>query len=76
MTFRPGQPLRKNRTVYVPEKQLTDPDWVGIDSHPIRLARSACFENSDMTCATCHDAHTPASETTTEEYNTTCRSCH
>lgn len=76
MTFRPGQPLRSNRTVYVPKKQLTDPDWVGIDSHPIRLARSACFEDSEMTCSTCHDAHTPASATTTEEYNTTCRSCH
>jgi Tfp pilus assembly protein PilF len=75
-TFRPGEPLRANRTVYVPGKQLEDPDWVGIDSHPIRLARSACFENSGMTCATCHDAHEPASATTTAEYNTTCKSCH
>jgi Tfp pilus assembly protein PilF len=29
-----------------------------------------------MTCATCHDAHEPASATTTAEYNTTCKSCH
>jgi tetratricopeptide (TPR) repeat protein len=75
-TFRPGQSLRENRTVYVPDKQLEDPDWVGIDSHPIRLARSACFKSSDMTCATCHDAHEPAAATTTAEYNTTCQSCH
>lgn len=75
-TFRPGEPLRENRTVYVPDKQLKDPNWVGIDSHPIRLARSGCFENSDMTCATCHDAHEPAAATTTAEYNTTCKSCH
>jgi Tfp pilus assembly protein PilF len=75
-TFRPGEPLRENRTVYVPDKQLEDPDWVGIDSHPIRLARSACFKSSDMTCATCHDAHEPAAATTTAEYNTTCQSCH
>jgi len=75
-TFRPGEPLRENRTVYVPDKQLEDPDWVGIDSHPVRLARSACFENSGMTCATCHDAHEPAAATTTAEYNTTCKSCH
>ena len=75
-TFRPGEPLRANRTVYVPQKQLEDPNWVGIDSHPIRLARSACFESSAMTCSTCHDAHEPASATTTAEYNTTCRSCH
>ncbi|MEF8940208.1 MAG: tetratricopeptide repeat protein, partial [Salinivenus sp.] len=75
-TFRPGEPLRENRTVYVPDKQLKDPNWVGIDSHPIRLARSGCFENSDMTCATCHDAHEPAAATTTAEYNATCTSCH
>jgi predicted CXXCH cytochrome family protein len=76
MSFRPGESLRENRTVYVPKKQLRDPDWVGIDSHPIRLARSACFENSDMTCSTCHDPHQPAAATTTESYNQTCRSCH
>ncbi|MFB6232137.1 MAG: tetratricopeptide repeat protein [Salinibacter sp.] len=75
-SFRPGEPLSTNRTVYVPEKQLEDPDWVGIDSHPIRLARSACFENSNMTCSTCHEPHQPAATTTTKEYNSTCRSCH
>jgi len=62
--------------VYVPDKQLTDPDWVGIDSHPIRLARSACFKESAMTCTTCHDPHTPADAFTDADYNQTCQSCH
>jgi len=75
-TFRPGEPLRANRTVYVPDNQLEDPDWMGIDSHPIRLARSACFEQSSMTCTTCHNAHTSASSQSTASYNNTCRSCH
>lgn len=75
-TFRPGQFLRTNRTVLVPDKQLTDPEWVGIDSHPIRLARSACFQQSTMTCTTCHAPHTPADELTTNDYDATCRGCH
>lgn len=75
-TFRPGQLLRTNRAVFVPKKQITDPEWVGIDSHPIRLARSACFKNSDMTCVTCHDSHTPADQIPMAEYNATCQSCH
>ena len=75
-TFRPGQFLHTNRTVLVPDKQLEDPDWVGIDSHPIRLARSACFKQSAMTCTTCHDAHVPADELTTADYDATCQGCH
>ena len=75
-TFRPGQFLHSNRTVLVPEKQLTDPEWVGIDSHPIRLARSACFKNSRMTCTTCHDPHTPADELTANDYDASCQGCH
>ena len=75
-TFRPGQFLHTNRTVLVPDKQLTDPDWVGIDSHPIRLARSACFKQSAMTCSTCHDAHVPADELTMADYDASCQGCH
>ena len=75
-TFRPGQFLHTNRTVLVPDKQLTDPDWVGIDSHPIRLARSACFKQSAMTCTTCHDAHVPADELTMDDYDASCQGCH
>jgi len=75
-TFRPGQFLHTNRTVLVPDKQLTDPDWVGIDSHPIRLARSACFKASSMTCTTCHDAHVPADELTATAYDAACQGCH
>ena len=75
-TYEAGEPLHANRTVYVPDKQLTDPDWVGIDSHPIRLARSACFQESAMTCTTCHDPHTPADAFADADYNQTCQSCH
>ena len=75
-TFRPGQELAENRTVYVPEEHLEDPDWVGIDSHPLRLARSACYQETEMTCSTCHDPHKPASLLPENHYNDTCLSCH
>lgn len=75
-TFRPGMALTDNRAVFVPELQLEDPDWVGIDSHPIRLARSACFEATEMTCLTCHVAHTPGDELPSDHYVQQCLTCH
>lgn len=75
-TFRPGEPLARNRTVFVPRQQLTDPDWVGIDSHPLRLARSACYRESEMTCTTCHDPHQPAELLPEEHYRQACLGCH
>jgi tetratricopeptide (TPR) repeat protein len=75
-TFRPGMELSENRAVFVPSLQLEDPDWVGIDSHPIRLARSACFQASEMTCLTCHLAHTPGEEVPPSFYRDRCVACH
>ncbi len=75
-TFRPGMELSENRAVFVPSLQLEDPDWVGIDSHPIRLARSGCFQASEMTCLTCHLAHTPGDEVPASFYRDRCVACH
>jgi predicted CXXCH cytochrome family protein len=75
-TFRPGQRLSDHRIVYVPEDQLTDPERFGISSHAMRLAQSKCYEQSTMTCTTCHDPHQPVATMGLEAFNTTCRSCH
>jgi tetratricopeptide (TPR) repeat protein len=75
-TFRPGMALSENRTVHVPALQFEDPDWVGIDSHPIRLARSACFEQSEMTCLSCHAPHTAGDELSEDHYSNACNACH
>lgn len=75
-TFRPGRSLHTNRTVFVPEQQLTDPDWVGIDSHPLRLARSACYQATEMTCTTCHAPHTAGEALSRASYNESCVGCH
>lgn len=75
-TYRPGRPLEENRTVFVDEEQLEDPERFGIASHAQRLARSACFQESAMTCTTCHDPHQPVAELSEDHFNAVCQSCH
>ena len=75
-TYRPGRPLETNRTVFVDQEQLEDPERFGIASHAQRLARSACFQESAMTCTTCHDPHQPVAELSEDHFNTVCQSCH
>ena len=80
-TYRPGRPLAAHRSVFVTESALDDPAAFGIASHAERMARSACFEQTQatarpMTCTTCHDPHTPVAELPADHFNTTCASCH
>ena len=75
-SYRPGEPLAAHRSVFVRESELEDPAQFGIASHAMRLARSACFQKSDMTCTTCHDPHTPLEEMGADHFNTACKSCH
>ncbi len=74
--FRPGQRLAENRRVFVPELQFDDPDWVGIDSHPLRLARSACFQGGALTCMSCHAPHTAPQDLESGHYAARCLNCH
>jgi predicted CXXCH cytochrome family protein len=42
-----------------------------------RLRQSPCFQNSQMTCVTCHNPHDiPRGETAVQHYVAVCRSCH
>lgn len=75
-TFRPGEPLADHRKVFVPEEQLTDPERFGIASHAQRLARSACYQESAMTCITCHNPHQTVQHLEDDYFNTACQSCH
>ncbi len=75
-TFRPGQALSDNRTVFAMVDQVRDPERFGISSHAQRLALSECFVQSEMTCTTCHDPHRPVKELSADHYNTVCQSCH
>ena len=75
-TFRPGDLLASHRTVFARQDQVEDPDDFGIASHGQRLALSACFEESAMTCTTCHDPHQPTAELGADWFNSVCQSCH
>lgn len=75
-TFKPGDVLAAHRSVFVVEERISDPESFGISSHAQRLARSACYEQSDMTCVTCHDPHQPVAELSDNHFNEACISCH
>ena len=77
-SFRPGQPLRAHRAVYVAEEKLDHPEDFGLASHAYRLMQSACFEETlakggALSCTTCHDPHRPSVEVDLVQ---ACQSCH
>ena len=42
-----------------------------------RLAKSACFQGSQMTCLTCHNPHdVPRGDAAVQHYTKACQSCH
>ena len=80
-TYRPGRPLSSHRALFATEASLEDPEAFGIASHAERLARSACFQQSQgsttpMTCTTCHDPHVANDELPDDHFNASCQSCH
>lgn len=70
-TYRPGRPLT---TYYTRPPASRDP-VVEVHANQIALlARSECFEGSQMTCSTCHDVH--ATERSVAALSTRCLTCH
>ena len=75
---------------YVPGKPLGDyfihfdhaagtghDDKFEIAGSAYRLRKSACFQQSEMTCGTCHDPHDiPRGATAVQRYVAVCQSCH
>lgn len=73
-SYRPGQPLG-GFAVYFDFP--AEPDRFEIDHAAYRLAQSACFKRSPMTCSTCHDPHRPSGGTgAAARYRAVCRNCH
>src|SRR5690606_10327955 len=57
--------------------QPAPPPGAPVDVHGNQvalLARSPCFQASEMTCSTCHDVHRPQREAA--EFSSACTSCH
>ena len=81
-SYRPGQPLEDFKLYFEPaghEKQsgnATD-DTFEIAHAAYRLRKSACFQNSKMTCLTCHDPHDiPHGQEAVAHYTEVCLACH
>lgn len=73
--FRPGMRLSEIKSVYGADGHASD--QFGIASHPERLGRSVCFQQSGtMTCVTCHNPHVTVYQTPREAFNNRCQSCH
>ncbi len=75
-TFQPGMALSAHRSIFVPRRWVESPEEFGIASQALRLAQSACFQASTMTCTTCHDPHRSVEEIEVSFYDTQCQQCH
>ena len=60
--------------VYLP-KYKDDHSFI-MASHVDRLKQSSCFQNSDMTCITCHDPHKQVNTLSDEYLDNRCMQCH
>ena len=72
--FRPGLPLSAVRTDFQFGKG-NDP--MSVVGHVQQMRASRCYQQSQMTCTTCHDPHAvPPREQQAEYYRGKCLSCH
>ena len=81
MSYVPGTPLaiRSSTSITPRPARSDDPhaDKFEIAGAAYRLAKSACFQGSQMTCLTCHDPHdVPRGEAAVKHYTAACQSCH
>lgn len=70
-SYIPGQPLENYVTLPSPDPEAR------VDVHGNQVAlmqRSLCYQNSQMTCTTCHDEHAP--ERAAASYSAKCLQCH
>lgn len=70
-SYIPGQPLENYVTLPSPDPEAR------VDVHGNQVAlmqRSRCYQNSQMTCTTCHDEHAP--ERAAASYSQKCLQCH
>ena len=70
-SFRPGEPL-ENYLRLMPPVPGEEIDVHG--NQVALLARSPCFQQSEMTCSTCHNVHLPQRDAAA--FSQQCLSCH
>ena len=72
--FKPGKHLSEVMDVYLP-KHENEESFI-MASHADRLKQSKCFENSEMTCITCHNPHKSITTLSTDYFDNKCMQCH
>ena len=76
-SFQPGQPLAAFILNFDHPAGTGHDDKFEIVNSAYRLRKSACFNQSTMTCTTCHDPHNaPRGPAAERHYNGVCRQCH
>lgn len=85
--FKPGMKLSEVMTVFLPRYKNDEENFI-MASHADRLKMSKCFlsankdkgdlpyNNSGLTCITCHNPHVSVKETGKEVFNKACLNCH
>lgn len=72
--FKPGMDLSEVFSVFSPRYE-NDNSFI-MASHVDRLKQSACFNQAEMSCITCHDPHHSVRTTSADFFNNKCVSCH
>lgn len=73
--FRPGMTLSEVFNVYLPRFTNSHEKFI-MASQADRLRLSACYQQSEMSCITCHNPHQSVQELGDDYFNASCLSCH
>ena len=73
-SFKPGMYLKDVMDTYLPKYENNNSFIMA--SHADRLQQSACFENAEMTCITCHNPHKSVTTLGSVYFDNKCMQCH
>ncbi|GJM32031.1 MAG: hypothetical protein DHS20C18_10320 [Saprospiraceae bacterium] len=73
--FKPGMALNEVMNVFLPRYSNSHEKFI-MASQADRLRLSPCYQQSDMTCITCHNPHQSVEVTSKNHFNVACAKCH
>ncbi|MEC7863842.1 MAG: tetratricopeptide repeat protein [Bacteroidota bacterium] len=73
-SFKPGMHLEDVMDTYLPKYENTNSFIMA--SHVDRLQQSACYQNADMTCISCHNPHKSVTTLGNSYFDNKCMQCH
>ena len=73
--FKPGMRLKEVLNVFLPRYTDSHEKFI-MASQADRLRLSKCYQQSEMTCLSCHNPHKSVQITERAHYNKTCIKCH